>query len=110
MTDTEPPPIPIRLDDRPTIGGLVVPWVTGRSPDDQHRFGAIDATRHRTAIHDRRCQICGGQLDRDRIVFAMREADLRRMVSPEAGMHMPPASTRRGARLRDRHDEGRMRP
>lgn len=31
-------------------------------------------------------------------------------VRYEAGMHMPPASTRRGARLRDRHDEGRMRP
>jgi hypothetical protein len=87
MTDAEPPPIPVRLADRPTIGGLVVPWVTGRSPDGRYRFGAIDATRHRDAIQNRRCQTCGGRLDRDRIVFAMRDADLRRMVSPEAGMH-----------------------
>ena len=87
MNPAEPPPIPVRLAGRPTLGGLTVPWVTGRGPDGRYRFGAVDADRHDDAIHHRRCQTCGQRLDRDRIVFAMREDDLRRMISPEGGMH-----------------------
>jgi hypothetical protein len=87
MNTPEPPAIPMRLARQPTIGGLVVPWVTGRSPDGRYRFGAVDAHRHHHAIRDRRCQTCSQALDRGRVLFAMRDADLRRMISPEAGMH-----------------------
>jgi hypothetical protein len=80
------PPIPVRLSDRPLIAGLVVPWITARTPDGRHRFGAIDADRAARALHRRWCQICGQPLG-TRFVFAMRDSDLARDISAEAGMH-----------------------
>lgn len=88
MTGSIPavPPIPLPLIDRPTIGGLVVPWLTGRAPDGRYRFGTIDANKHALAIKGRHCQTCGHLLG-DKIVFAMRDSDIKRFISPEPGMH-----------------------
>jgi hypothetical protein len=80
------PSIPVHLAGRPTIGGLVVPWTTGRTPDGRYRFGAVDLDRHNQAMTDRLCQTCGARLE-DRIVFAMRDSDLRTLTSHEPGMH-----------------------
>jgi hypothetical protein len=68
------------------MGGLVVPYTTLRLPDGRWRFGAIDAARQTKAFNERLCQICGTDLDR-RIVFAMRDTDLRELTSHEPGMH-----------------------
>lgn len=80
------PNIPLRLAGRPTIGGLVVPWTTGRTPDGRYRFGAVDFDRHNRAMTERLCQSCGTPLE-DRIVFAMRDSDLRSLTSHEPAMH-----------------------
>jgi len=80
------PNIPLRLAGRPTLGGLVVPWTTGRTPDGRYRFGAVDLDRHNQAMTDRLCQTCGTPLE-DRIVFAMRGGDLRALTSHEPAMH-----------------------
>jgi len=88
MTGPTPsiPNIPLRLAGRPTISGLVVPWTTGRTPDGRYRFGAVDLDRHNQAMTDRLCQTCGDPLE-DRIVFALRDSDLRALTSHEPGMH-----------------------
>lgn len=84
---TDPSPgIPPRLLDRPTMGGLVVPYTTLRLPDGRWRFGAIDLDRQTKAFTEQLCQICGTDLGR-RIVFAMRDMDLRELTSHEPGMH-----------------------
>ncbi|MGC5664529.1 hypothetical protein ACN261_29515 [Micromonospora sp. WMMD723] len=81
------PDVPALLASRPLVGGLAVPWITVRMPDGRYRFGAVDYHRHRRALRDRLCQTCGGPLDPARIVFAMRDSDLKLLVSPEPGMH-----------------------
>ncbi|WDQ02231.1 hypothetical protein PVK74_10635 [Micromonospora chalcea] len=86
MTTPNIPNIPLQLAGRPTIGGLVVPWTTARTPDGRHRFGTVDLHRHNRALTDLLCQTCGAQLGA-RIVFAMRDSDLRLLTSPEPGMH-----------------------
>ncbi|WP_433531230.1 hypothetical protein ACQPYA_03725 [Micromonospora sp. CA-263727] len=79
-------PIPVTLRHRPTVGGLVVPWITMQMPDGRYRFGAIDAERLLAALTDRICQICGNPMDRP-FVFAMRDVDLSRLISSEPAMH-----------------------
>jgi hypothetical protein len=85
-TGWSPPPMLAGLLHRPIVGGLVVPWVTVSTPDGRHLFGSVNATRHDMALHQRLCQTCGQPLGR-LTVFAMRPADIARMLSPEAGMH-----------------------
>lgn len=80
------PNIPLRLAGRPTLGGLAVPWTTGSTPDGRIRFGTVDRTRQELAFTDRLCQTCGEPFE-DRIVFAMRDSDLRTLTSHEPGMH-----------------------
>ncbi|MEV6964481.1 hypothetical protein AB0M47_05140 [Hamadaea sp. NPDC051192] len=80
------PAIPVQLAVRPTLGGLAVPWTTARTPDGRYRFGSIDFNRHRQALTDRLCQICGRPLG-DRTVFALRHSDLQTLTSHEPGMH-----------------------
>ena len=79
-------PIPVALRHRPTVGGLVVPWITMQMPDGRYRFGAIDAERLLAALTDRICQICGNAMSRP-FVFAMRDVDLSRLIAPEPAMH-----------------------
>jgi hypothetical protein len=86
MTPSDVPPILVRLRHRPQVAGLVVPWITARTPDGRHRFGTVDAVRARRALYRRWCQICGQPMA-DRFVFAMRDRDLTRSIAPEAAMH-----------------------
>ncbi|KXK59542.1 hypothetical protein AWW66_23665 [Micromonospora rosaria] len=87
MTVPEIPAIPVRLARQPVLGGLAVPWITARTPDGRHRFGAVDHQRHTRALRDRLCQTCGDPLDPTRIVLAMRDSDLRLLISCEPAMH-----------------------
>jgi len=85
MTQSDSPPVPVRLRHRPLIAGLVVPWITAQTPDGRYRFGAVNADRATKALHRRWCQICGQPLP-TRFVFAMRDRDLDRHIAPEAAM------------------------
>ena len=85
-TNDSDPGIPSRLLNRPTVGGLVVPYTTLQLPNGRWRFGAVDVDRRATAFTHRLCQTCGTGLQ-DRIVFAMRDMDLTAMSADEPGMH-----------------------
>jgi hypothetical protein len=80
------PPIPAALAHLPTVGGLIVPWVTPRPADGRFLLGAVDATKTRTAIHRRLCGVCGSALA-DRLVLLVRESDLARFASTEPAVH-----------------------
>lgn len=80
------PGIPLRLLNRPNVGGLVVAYATLQLPDGRWRFGAVDVDRQTKALNDRLCQSCGTGLER-RIVFAIRDMDLDTMSADEPGMH-----------------------
>jgi hypothetical protein len=86
VNDSGPPAIPVRLRHRPLTAGLVVPFITARTPQGRYRFGTVDADRAANALHRRWCQICGQPLTA-RFVFAMRDRDLDRHIAPEAAMH-----------------------
>ncbi|WP_434739342.1 hypothetical protein [Micromonospora sp. SH-82] len=75
------------LTRRPVVGGLVVPWITARTPDGRYRFGHVDHRRQVRALQNRLCQTCGNPLDSARMVFAMRDSDLRTFISHEPAMH-----------------------
>lgn len=88
MTETDmPPPIPGWLADQPTVGGLVVPWVTPRTADGRFLFGVVDTDRVRYALHGRRCGVCGRPLDDGRLVLLLRSSDLPRRCTPEPTLH-----------------------
>jgi hypothetical protein len=80
------PPIPTRLAHRPTVGGLVVPWVSLES-DRGHHLGQVSDPRRVRALRHRLCQICGEPLYADRYVLFGREADRSRGFVIEPGMH-----------------------
>ncbi|GAA0908690.1 hypothetical protein [Virgisporangium aurantiacum] len=81
------PPIPVRLAHRPTLGGLVVPFITPRTYDGRYLFGGVDPRRQRQCLIRRLCSVCGDALlarPVDRLVLLMRLSDLpfRRTSEP----------------------------
>ncbi|MFJ6138898.1 cell envelope biogenesis protein OmpA [Kitasatospora sp. NPDC092286] len=78
-------PVPIRCAGRPTLGGLVVPWITLHA-GGRYLFGALDKDRRERALAERRCQVCGQSFD-ERICLAVRPADIRVGYTGEPGMH-----------------------
>jgi hypothetical protein len=86
LTDTTVPPIPASLHHLPTVGGLVVPWITPRTADGRHLLGSIDHNRMKQALLRRLCGVCGHQLG-DRVVLLMRVSDLRRRCTNEPPLH-----------------------
>jgi hypothetical protein len=67
------------------LGGLAVPWVTGRTADGRYVFGALDSARQQQAIHHHLCQVCGRRLPRPHILL-MRLADLGNQRTSEPGL------------------------
>lgn len=61
MADVRPP-IPVRLADRPTTGGLVKPWVNVELADGGLDFRRTNGTRWRQAWTEGLCQVCGQML------------------------------------------------
>ncbi|MGW3346775.1 hypothetical protein ACWDA3_25980 [Nonomuraea rubra] len=55
----EIPPIPVRLRNRPTTGGLVRPWGNNELADGGVDFRGLNGTRWRQAWMERLCQVCG---------------------------------------------------
>ncbi|MFJ7416452.1 cell envelope biogenesis protein OmpA [Streptomyces sp. NPDC098077] len=79
------PPVPMRCAGRPTLGGLVIPWITLHA-GGRYLFGALDKDRRDRALVERRCQVCGQSLD-ERICLAVRPADVHAGYTAEPGMH-----------------------
>ena len=71
-----PPPIPLHLASFPTVGGLVVPFITPRHHDGRAIFGSIHPLRVAQCLHEHRCSVCGGIMD-DRMVFFRLSPALR---------------------------------
>lgn len=84
MSEVAVPPVPVWLAHRPTIGGLVVPWITPRAGDGRYLFGVLDPVRQHAALTRRLCQVCGRPLGR-RLVLLMRASDLPRRCTAEPG-------------------------
>jgi hypothetical protein len=79
------PPATPPYADRPTAGGLVVPWITARVGDRPY-FGSNDPFRIQRALVERLCQICGTPLGR-RIHLLVRPADVEAGWTAEPGLH-----------------------
>ncbi|GAA3012658.1 hypothetical protein GCM10010483_66890 [Actinokineospora diospyrosa] len=86
MTASAVPPIPEPLRQLPTVGGLVVPWVTPRTADGRFLFGSVDRDRVDQALHGRLCGVCGLPLEH-RAVLMMRMSDVARQCSSEPALH-----------------------
>src|SRR6266536_6447070 len=84
MSDVTVPPVPVWLAHRPTVGGLVVPWITPQAGDGRYLFAVLDPARQHAALIQRLCQVCGRPLGR-RLVLLMRAQDLPRRCTAEPG-------------------------
>lgn len=93
MPDTgfTPPPIPIHLAGFPTVGELVVPFITLRHRNGKAALGLVDGDRLEQCLRQRRCGVCG-QVMESRMVFLMRPFDLARKCSVEPGLCPPCAA------------------
>jgi site-specific recombinase XerD len=86
MADVVVPPIPLSLQHLPTMGGLVVPWITPRTADGRYLLGSVNHALMSHAVLNRWCGVCGRPLD-DRVVLMMRLSDLPRQCTSEPAMH-----------------------
>jgi hypothetical protein len=85
MTNADVPPIPVSLRHLPTVGGLVVPWITPRTIDGRYLFGSVDRALMERALLNRWCGVCGRPLT-DRAVLMMRLTDLPRRCTNEPAL------------------------
>jgi hypothetical protein len=86
MAEAIAPPIPLSLQHLPTVGGLVVPWITPRTADGRYLFGSVDRDRVERALHGRWCGVCGRPLEY-RAVLMMRLSDIPRQCTSEPALH-----------------------
>lgn len=78
----EPPPIPVHLSQFPTVGGLVIPFITLQHRNGKAALGLVDAGRMELCLREKRCGVCGTVIA-SRMVFFMRRVDLDRKCSIE---------------------------
>jgi hypothetical protein len=90
------PAIPMWLAHLPTVGGLVVPWITSRDARGRHQFGTVDHERMNLCLRQRLCGVCGRELD-DRLVLLMRLSDLTSQCTNEPALHPQCAAYASGA-------------
>ncbi|QXV57400.1 hypothetical protein [Amycolatopsis sp. TNS106] len=86
MTDPVAPPIPESLSHCPTVGGLVVPYITPRTEDGRFLFGRIDRERMQRAVAKRSCGVCGNPLQTPAVLM-MRLSDLPHQCTVEPALH-----------------------
>ena len=82
---TTVPPVPARLAHRPTVGGLVVPWISV-THSTGHVLGAVHGKRRDLCLRDILCQTCGQELLHRAVLF-VRQADIRAGYTAEPAMH-----------------------
>lgn len=78
--------IPQRLANRPTQGGLVVPWISVQLGDQGFDLGNMHTSRVNTCFYQKRCQICGDRIH-GRIVFFLTDSALTDMHAGEPPLH-----------------------
>ncbi len=79
-------PVPQHLSDRPTQGGLVVPWISVELANGSFDLGNMHNTRVNTCFIRRLCQICGERIG-DLAVFFLSTNGLEDMVAGEPPLH-----------------------
>jgi hypothetical protein len=84
---TSVPPIPTRLADRPTAGGLVAPWINLRLRDGGVDFRGQHRSRAEKAITGALCQVDGQPLDAERAVLLGTDEHLRSLCFAEPPLH-----------------------
>ena len=87
--EAEVPAIPVRLAHRPTIGGLVVPYITPHTDDGRYLFGGVDPHRQWQCLNRRLCSVCGRALIEqpgDRLILLMRLSDLPQQRTSEPAL------------------------
>jgi hypothetical protein len=82
------PPIPVYLRHCPTMHDMVIPFTTPRHSNGDAALGLTDYTKIAICLRENRCGVCGRRMH-DRMVFFMRQRDLRRARSVEPGMCPP---------------------
>jgi hypothetical protein len=92
MSESNIPPIPEWLTKQPTVGGLVVPWITPRTADGRYLLGSVNANLAGFALQRRLCGVCGRSLKDDphlagRMMLLMRLCDVARRCSHEPALH-----------------------
>jgi hypothetical protein len=85
------PPIPVHLAQLPTVGGLVVPYITLRHRNGAAALGLVDYSRMVRCFEGHRCGVCAETVS-NRMVFLMRSLDLIRSRSAEPGLCPPCAA------------------
>lgn len=77
------PPIPASCSSRPTVGGLVAPWVNIRLADGGVDFRTPDQKRFTACWEEQRCQTCGEKLGAVAVLFGgPRQVRMRRFDEP----------------------------
>lgn len=82
----ETPPVPVMLDHRPLVGGLVVPYISIESGDGRYVLGAVHNSRMRRCVVERRCQVDGAPLTQPAVAM-VRQRDLDLGWTAEPAMH-----------------------
>lgn len=85
------PPIPAYLAQFPTVGGLVIPFITLQHRNGKAALGLVDASRVELCLREKRCSVCGSVIA-GRMVFLMRPVDLGRKCSNEPALCPPCAA------------------
>lgn len=83
---TDRPPIPYTCGHRPTIGGLVKPWVNVELADGGVDFRGAHRTKAELAITGQLCQVCGTGL-RHLIVLLGGPDQLHHLMFGEPPLH-----------------------
>lgn len=86
MTGTEIPAIPARLTHRPSVGGVVHPWVNVRLADGGVDFRVAHRKKWLSAWRDRLCQVCGQALTPP-VVLLCGPNQLARLLFDEPAVH-----------------------
>jgi len=80
------PPVPHRLAGRPTLGGLVVPFVS-LEQGGRHHLGQTRGLRVAECIAYRLCQVCGEKLTDRPILFLGTQSMVDEGFSAEPAVH-----------------------
>jgi hypothetical protein len=91
MTTTERhaprPPIPASLEERPTVGGLVVPWVNVELADGGVDFRAQHHSRAIACWTQGLCQVCGNALRRPLVLLCTADRLKNLVFDAEPPLH-----------------------
>lgn len=85
------PSVPVHLANFPTVGGLVVPYITLRHRNGAAALGLVDYSRMVRCFQEQRCGVCG-EVVTGKMVFLVRAIDLDRGMSSEPGLCPPCAA------------------